>query len=258
MGPALLALFSSWMRGDYDAIALNAARLRFRKFMSTPPRLSLHVPSFRFANGRVIALPALDVNAGEIVVLRGRSGSGKSTLLHLACGVLALPRELGNAAIDGNSLAGLDQSARDRLRPRTVGWIPQRVHLLSAINVLDNTLLSFRFAGEKNGRDEEARAITLLDSLGLSALQHAMPHTLSVGQASRVSVARALVAEPKLLCADEPSASLDRESSALVAQAFARYAAGGGAMLLATHDDEFLDQLRAHQISLRTIALETP
>lgn len=221
-------------------------------------RLSIRVPSFRFANGRTIALPALEVNAGEIVVLRGRSGSGKSTLLHLACGVLACARDMGNVEIDGKPLAGLDQTARDQLRPRTVGWIPQRVHLLSAIDVLDNTLLSARFDGTQNRASDEARAVSLLDSLGLGASHRAMPHTLSVGQASRVSVARALVAEPRVICADEPSASLDRESSALVAAAFARYAAGGGAMLLATHDDEFLDQLAAHSISLRTIALETP
>ncbi len=221
-------------------------------------RLQINVPSFRFANGRTIALPALNVHAGEIVVLRGRSGSGKSTLLHLACGVLALPPELGDAAIEAQSIAGLEQTARDRLRPRTVAWIPQRVHLLSALDVMDNTLLSFRFAGARNDDGDERRAASQLDSLGLGALHHAMPETLSVGQASRVSVARALAADPKLICADEPSAALDRESSALVAKAFARYASAGGAMLLATHDDEFVGQLTTDDASIRTISLERP
>ncbi len=224
------------------------------------PRLTIRIDAFRYAGGAAIALPQFDVNEGEIVVVSGRSGSGKSTLLHLATGVLALDRASGSVKLSGSELAGLSPTERDYLRPLQVGWIPQRVHLISALNVFDNVLLPLTMGGHGSASIDvfRVRARELLRDVGVAQHENAMPSTLSVGQASRVCAVRALVAPPNLLCADEPSAALDRESAAAIAQTIARYVGDGGAALIATHDHEFIEALRLNTESVREIALIAP
>jgi putative ABC transport system ATP-binding protein len=220
-------------------------------------RLTVRVNAFRYAGGAAIALPEFDMKAGEIVVVSGRSGSGKSTLLHLVTGVLALEKASGHISVCGVELAGLSQSTRDRLRPHQVGWMPQRVHLVSALNVIDNVLLPFTMSASAAASIDALglRAHELLGDVGVAQYENAMPSTLSVGQASRVCAVRSLVAMPKLLCADEPSAALDGESAVAIAQVIARYAREGGAALIATHDRAFIESLRKNTESVREIAL---
>ncbi|MGL5004462.1 MAG: ATP-binding cassette domain-containing protein, partial [Casimicrobium sp.] len=177
--------------------------------------------------------------------------------LHRATGVLALERASGSVKLSGSELAGLAQTERDRLRPLQGGWMPQRVHLISALNVIDNVLLPFVMGGHASASIEtfRARSRELLRDVGVAQYENAVPATLSVGQASRVCAVRALAAMPTLLCADEPSAALDRESAEAIAQAMACYVREGGAALIATHDRDFIEALQSHAESVREIAL---
>jgi putative ABC transport system ATP-binding protein len=214
--------------------------------------LKVNVPAFSYRSAEKnsrssFALPTFNVAAGEIVVLSGRSGSGKSTLLHLLTGVLALSPEQGSIELVGKEIATLSQHERDRLRPHLVGWMPQRVHLISALSVLDNVMLPLSLGENKYASPEHAAA--LLCEADIGDLANALPSTLSVGQASRVCAARALVANPKLLCADEPSAALDQASAQAIARMLASYVRGGGAAVVASHDRAFIEALRGQSQS---------
>ena len=171
---------------------------------------------------------------------RGASGCGKSTLLHLLGGVLPIGANCGSAILDGRDIATLSSSARDRLRPLLVGWMPQRQFMINSLSVLENLLLPVSLAGAVDATVRD-RAAQLLNALAIPELANQRPATLSVGQAARVCLARALLASPKLLLADEPTAALDETSSRLVAAQIVRFAAAGGVAIVASHDP----QLRA-------------
>lgn len=224
----------------------------------TPPVLEIAISAFVYSGGTRIALPNFALSSGEIVVLTGRSGSGKSTLIHLLTGVLALGREHGRIRLGDVELAGLDPRARDRLRPNQIGWIPQRVHLIGALSVIDNVLLPISL-GVKASSDAHSRArsraVCLLEAADIGAIANTAAASLSVGQASRACVARALVASPRVLCADEPSAALDRTSAEAIARLFGVYVRDGGAAVVASHDRAFIDALHEQSKSVREIAL---
>jgi ABC-type lipoprotein export system ATPase subunit len=179
-------------------------------------------------------LAALDLGAGEELCVRGPSGSGKSTLLHCLAGLVE--PDAGVVEIAGQSLFALPEAARDRLRARTIGLVFQEARLLPALSVVENVLLPLEFAGVAR-REARRRAEGLCDRLGLGDRLRAFPATLSLGEAQRVGLARALVSSPTLLLADEPTASLDEEaaSTALVAlrEAVAELRA---ALVIVTHD----------------------
>jgi putative ABC transport system ATP-binding protein len=225
------------------------------------------VPSFSYAADRSensssrtpIALPQFALKSGEIVVLSGRSGCGKSTLLHLITGVLALARAQGSIRIATQELAGLSQGERDRLRPTVVGWMPQRVHLISALSVFDNVMLPILLGDARGAQDLHSlrlNASALLTAAGIGALAGSQPSSLSVGQASRACAARALIANPQLLCADEPSAALDRDSAKAIAAMIAKYVQGGGAAVIASHDRAFIDALDDAHIAVTEISMD--
>ena len=173
--------------------------------------------------------------SGQALLLRGGSGAGKSTLLHLLCGVLPIQPQSGTVVLAGQSLQSLTRSERDALRPYTVGWMPQRQFLMQPLTVLENVLLPASLAGRADAA-ARTRAMALMQSFSIADLAHLRPQTLSVGQAARASLARALVTKPKLLLADEPTAALDAVSSGLVIEQIARYVEGGGAAIIASHD----------------------
>jgi ABC-type lipoprotein export system ATPase subunit len=220
--------------------------------------LKVDVMSFAYRDGKAIVLPRFELRAKEIVVIAGRSGAGKSTLLHLATGVLALNRADGSVSVGTHELAGCSQTERDSLRPHIVGWVPQRAHLISALNVFDNVMLPISMGVRKQSTrsDYVARAKQLLRDAGIDSIANALPSNISVGQASRACAARALVANPRLLCADEPTAALDRESADAMARLFAHYVEDGGAALIATHDRAFVESLARESSAVRTIDLE--
>lgn len=202
----------------------------------------------RYASGRCIDFGRFSVDAGQVLMLRGTSGSGKSTLLHLLAGVLPVGQDQGAIQLAGMALHTLSTAQRDCLRPYTVGWMPQRLCLIQSLSVRDNVLLPIALAaGSVSAPDPATRADALLAALDIAALASRRPRDISVGQAARVSLARALVAQPALLLADEPTAALDAESAARVAQAIAAYAAAGGTAIIASHDEALTQQINAQR-----------
>jgi putative ABC transport system ATP-binding protein len=226
---------------------------------SLSPVLQVNVADFGYANARRLALPTFNVRAGEIVVLSGRSGSGKSTLMHLTTGVLALAKSQGDIRVGEHSLAGLDQGARDRLRPYVIGWAPQRVHLISALSVIENILLPITMTSRAPSEVTlKERVASLMNDAEIASIAQSSATNVSVGQAARACVVRALIANPALLCADEPSAALDEKSANAIANLIASYAQSGGAALIASHDASFVAALEQRANSVRTISLEAP
>jgi putative ABC transport system ATP-binding protein len=147
-----------------------------------------------------------EIGSGERVAVMGPSGSGKSTLLNLMCG-LDEPTK-GSVLIDGVDLSKLDDDARTRLRRQKIGMIFQTFNLLPTFSGLENIAFPLRLQGMKRGPAEE-RARTMLARVGLTDRAAHMPDEMSGGERQRIAIARAIVFEPPLLLADEPTGNLD-------------------------------------------------
>ena len=157
-----------------------------------------------------IAVDELSVREGEKILLLGESGSGKSTLLSLICATLLA--DSGTVVIGGTEIKTLSGWARDRFRAEQIGVIFQQFNLLPFGSVLDNILLPLRFAPirRRNCNDAPRNAVELCQDLGLpDNVETTKAANLSVGQQQRVAVARALIGQPPILIADEPTSSLD-------------------------------------------------
>ena len=148
----------------------------------------------------------LKIEKGEFVALIGRSGSGKTTLLNLIAG-LDRPSE-GSVVIDGERVDLMNESELVNLRRKKLGFVFQSFGLLPLLSAYENVELPLRISGKK-GRDRTKRTNELLDLVGLSSRSSHRPYELSGGEQQRIAIARALAAEPDLLLADEPVASLD-------------------------------------------------
>lgn len=187
---------------------------------------------YRYPAGPLLAFPDVDVAQGGVLLLRGRSGVGKSTWLALAAGLLG--PTAGDITAAGQSLAALKPVARDAWRARSIGFLPQQLHLSQALTVLDNLALAYFAAGLPQ---DSAAMRAALEALGVAELAQRKPAQLSGGQAQRVALARAVLLHPKVILADEPTASLDdeaaRDALALL-QATARRC--GATLVIATHD----------------------
>ena len=181
---------------------------------------------------RVLDGVDLDARGGELVAVVGPSGSGKSTLLHLLGG-LDRP-DSGRISVAGERIDGRPERDLTHVRRRQVGFVFQFFHLIPELTGEENVLLPARLPGTRNGAI--ARGRELIAGLGLEDAARRLPHELSGGEQQRLAVARALVHDPPLVLADEPTGNLDLESGAAVL-ALLRAAAGGGrAVVLATHD----------------------
>jgi putative ABC transport system ATP-binding protein len=179
-------------------------------------------------------LKSLDwrVELGEHWLVIGPSGAGKSTLLHMLAGFLT--PAMGTAKVLGTDLATLAPPARDRFRGGNLAIVFQRQHLVQALNVTQNLGLARRLAGLDAGPEV---VHTTLHRLGVDAFAQARPAELSVGEAQRVALARALVVEPKILLADEPTASLDDRNAETVTELLAQEAERlGSTLVMTTHD----------------------
>ena len=192
-----------------------------------------------------LAIPALDLAAGAHVALVGPSGSGKTTLLNMLTGLDRIRH--GTVRWGETELAGLAEPARDRWRAAQVGLIMQEFHLFPGLSALDNVLLPQRLAGLLPQRParaaaELARGLALLDRVGIERPDQPV-ETMSRGQMQRVAVARALVARPPILVADEPTASLDEAAGDAVAELLVRLAAEERATLIvASHDRRLIER----------------
>lgn len=195
--------------------------------------------AYRHPGGRELCFPDVAVPQGGVLLLRGPSGSGKSTWLALAAGLLTPGR--GDIVVAGQPLSVLSGRARDAWRAARVGVLPQRLHLSEALSVAGNLALVYYAAGLPT---DPAAIDAALRALGVSALADRRPSQLSGGQAQRVALARALLRTPKVILADEPTASLD-DAACESALALLRERAGaaGATLVIATHDRRVTDAL---------------
>lgn len=180
-----------------------------------------------------------DIPAGEIVIVTGPSGSGKTTLLTLV-GALRSAQE-GSVQVLGEELRQARAATLEKVR-RKIGFIFQQHNLLSALSALQNVELGLRAGQRQGGGKLLKRATEMLNAVGLSERLHYKPEQLSGGQRQRVAIARALVSQPSILLADEPTASLDKESGREVVDRMKVLAKEHGTtILLVTHDNRILD-----------------
>jgi ABC-type lipoprotein export system ATPase subunit len=181
---------------------------------------------------RVLNEVSLEVAAGEVVAVLGRSGSGKSTLLNLL-GALDRP-DAGRITLAGRELTGQRPRGLAKTRLRHIGFVFQSFHLIEELSGEENVLLPARLpgapaAGERRGRQ-------LIESLGLAELAGRRPHELSGGEQQRLAIARALVNDPELVLADEPTGNLDQENGATVLDLLRGL--GDRAVVIVTHEPE--------------------
>ena len=187
---------------------------------------------YQYPSGPTLSFDDVDVRQGATLLLRGNSGAGKSTWLSLAAGLLT--PTAGEAVVAGQRLSALSRGARDAWRAHTVGILPQKLHLSDALTVERNLALAFYAAGVPENSVTLRRALELL---GVAEFAARRPSQLSGGQAQRVALARTILLEPKIILADEPTASLDDETALSGLKLLANCAFQCNATLvIATHD----------------------
>ena len=196
-----------------------------------------------YASGRAtvaaLAGVTIGIRRGEFVAVMGPSGSGKSTLLNVVAG---LERPTGGMVrVDGEDLAKLDEEALARHRSKRVGMVFQAFNLLPRFRVVDNVALPLAFSGIPTA-ERTRRARAMLDRLGMSSRADHRSNELSGGELQRAAIARALIGEPAILLADEPTGNLDSANGAALIALFAELHAQGQTVLLVTHDA----QIAAH------------
>lgn len=192
--------------------------------------------TYRLGAHVIPALQGVDlvVQRGELLALTGPSGSGKSTLLNL-CGLIDTP-DAGEIVLGGTAVQGLDEQARTLLRRDALGFVFQSFNLVPVMTVAENVDYPLFLAGVPAAERRE-RVAQQLAAVGLQAHAHHRPDALSGGQRQRVAIARALVKRPRLVIADEPTASLDSHTADQVLDLMrARGQAEGAAFVIATHD----------------------
>jgi ABC-type lipoprotein export system ATPase subunit len=181
---------------------------------------------------RVLDGVDVSVTEGELLAVLGRSGSGKSTLLHLLGG-LDRP-DAGSITVGGDELVGASDRALTRLRLRRIGFVFQSFALVEELSGEENVLLPTRLPGAPAGG--AARAARLIDELGVGRVAERAPHELSGGEQQRFAIARALVNDPVLVLADEPTGNLDTEAAADVLALLRGLTSDGRAVLIVTHE----------------------
>jgi len=199
------------------------------------------VKSFRLPDGSrlpILNVPHFAAGKAEQLALVGQSGGGKTTLLHVIAGITR--PDSGSVEIDGTRITALAEAGRDRFRARNIGYVFQTFNLLPGFTALENVLLGMSFVG---GRADETRARKLLERVGLAERLHHKPAMLSVGEQQRTAVARALANQPKLLLADEPTASVDARHQQQVLDLIRRTCREDGVtLILVTHSREVAEQ----------------
>lgn len=188
--------------------------------------------SYRGEQGLTLALDAvnLKIENNEFVVLRGPSGSGKTTLLVLIAGMLRPSR--GEVIVDQQRLSELSAEQKAGFRARKIGFVFQMFHLVPYLNVVENVALA-----AVEGRSDLVKAEVLLQQLGLSGKARSLPSELSAGEKQRTAVARALINQPQIVLADEPTGNLDPDSARVVHSHLSDFHKQGGTVVVASHSD---------------------
>ena len=199
--------------------------------------------AYAYPKGTELTFQDVQLEQGDILVLRGNSGSGKSTWLALLAGLLT-PQQ-GELTVAAQQLNGLSNTARDAWRANNLGFLPQKLHLSEALTVAENLQLAYFAAGLPLNAAAKTHIESTLMALGVVAFANRKPSTLSGGQAQRVALARAVLLNPKIILADEPTASLDDEAaSAALALLQASAARCNATLVIATHDFRVSQQLK--------------
>ena len=169
---------------------------------------------------------------GKLLEIIGRSGSGKTTLINMLGGLLT-PSE-GKVFLEEKDLYSLDDETRSRIRNRSIGFIPQGQTGLGSFTVLENVLAPVAMYGEPSGKKEYAEE--LLSRMGIADLKDVYSNELSGGELRRMSIARALIHDPEIIIADEPTGDLDDDTTEMVLQLLKSHAEKGAAVLMVTHE----------------------
>jgi putative ABC transport system ATP-binding protein len=177
---------------------------------------------------------SLSIDSGEFIALQGPSGSGKSTLMHIL-GLLDRPSK-GRYLLRRQDISALSDNALSAIRNRTVGFIFQTFYLIPYVSAVENVMLPGLYS-RTAARELRHRAEQILDQVGLGDRIHFRPSQLSGGQQQRVAMARALINDPRLLLADEPTGQLDSRTSGEIMRLIARIHEQGRSVVLVTHDD---------------------
>lgn len=192
----------------------------------------------------ILNVPKLSFEKSAAYGLFGPSGSGKTTLLHLISGLI-LP-STGSVKVSGNEITTLSESARDKFRANHIGYVFQSFNLLDGYTALENVMLGMVFSGSKSN---SSKAEAMLERVGLKDRMHFKPGQLSMGQQQRVCIARALINDPEVLLADEPTGNLDPKTTKEVLELIFEQTANK-TLLLVTHETHVLDEFR-NQVDLK-------
>ncbi len=202
----------------------------------------LEIQSLAYRYSKEVAIHYKDwlVKENDHALILGNSGSGKTTLLHLI-GALLKPSE-GFIQINGQDTSQLSSSSLDRFRGKNIGIVFQQAHLIQSLSVKENLRLAQSLAF---GKTDSHRINAIMNRLEIGALSQRKIHQISQGQAQRVSIARAVLNDPKLLLADEPTASLDDTNCQLVVNLLKEQATlSGTTLVIATHDQRIKSEFK--------------
>jgi putative ABC transport system ATP-binding protein len=190
---------------------------------------------------RALRKVTLRIDTGDLVAIMGSSGSGKSTLMNIL-GCLDVPTS-GRYAIDGVDVSEMNEDDLSDLRNRKIGFVFQSFNLVARTSALVNVELPLAYAGLR-GAERRKRAERALRSVGMANRMHHQPSELSGGQQQRVAVARAIVTNPSLILADEPTGNLDSHATEDVLRIFARLNVEGRTVVLITHEPDVAEQCK--------------
>ena len=201
--------------------------------------------TFSYNKDQTFIMPDLFCQAGNTILVTGNSGKGKTTYLHILAGLLK-PNS-GEIVIDNKEITHLKGSKADKFRGKNIGVVFQKSHFIASLSVLENLEMASWLA---TGKKHKVRAKELLQKLDISEQAHKLPSQLSVGQQQRVSIARALMNEPKVLLADEPTSSLDDKNADNVIELLETLSKEyKTALIIVTHDSR-IKQKFTNQITM--------
>lgn len=201
--------------------------------------------AFSYDSAQHFRFPDIDCPDGEALLITGNSGTGKTTLLHLLGGLLK--PENGEIYINNQDIHQLNVSKQDAFRGSHIGMVLQKSFFIESLSVLDNVVLASWITKRTKSKQ---KATEILDHLGLKDHVYKLPSQLSIGQQQRVNIARALINNPSVILADEPTSSLDDDNALIVANLLKELAQEYRSSLVIVTHDQRLKNLFNHQISL--------